>query len=238
MTTKLTIVAALAMLASCPSSVADAPKPKPEPPPSVRFERDMMVRFHMHENFDLVRAIERLLIRGKLDEAKRFAEAIAAAPDEPEHGPWIAYTVAVRSRAGELARATTVDDALRADARLAVACGSCHKALEASPQFRTSPALPPDKPTLDARMLRHRWAADRMWEGIVGNADEPWRAGLDVVAAKPLELGPERAPFALQLERLAKQARRPGTVDDRAKTYGEILATCAGCHTMPAAERR
>ena len=115
-----TAIAALAVGAACASSRADAPKREaPEPPPSKRFERDMMVRLHMHESFDLLRAIERLLIRGRLDEAKVFAAAIAEAPDEPGLGPWTRQAIAVRERAAALARATTIAEACQRDPVLA-----------------------------------------------------------------------------------------------------------------------
>src|SRR5512140_2376128 len=42
-------------------------EPQPPIPPSKQFEHDMMVRYHMHGSLDLLRAIERLVIRGKLD---------------------------------------------------------------------------------------------------------------------------------------------------------------------------
>lgn len=239
------VAAAVAFAAACAPSRADPPKREPaEAPPPKRFERDMMTRLHMHESFDLLRAIERLLIRGKLDEAKAFAAAIAEAPDEPGLGPWTVQAVAVRDRAAALARATTVDDACAREAKLAAACASCHVDAGVSPQFRAHPPVPPDLPTIEARMLRHRWAADRMWEGIVGGSDEPWRAGLDIAAAAPLdwkELGPERVAFARKLQQTAQQARRPkpnDTIADRATAYGEILATCAGCHTTAAPARR
>lgn len=220
----------LAVLSACQAATADTPKP--DPPPSKRFERDMMVRFHMHQNFDLVRAIERLLIRGKLDEAKRFAEAIAMAPDEPAHGAWATYTATVRERATAVARSTTVEEALRKETQLAAACGACHRENYGTATFEKPPAVPPDQPTVDARMARHRWAADRLWEAVVGDADDAWKEGLDVLATAPLDLGPERAPFARELQRLANTARRSKRgVADRAVTYGNILVTCAGCHT-------
>jgi len=207
-----------------------------EPPPEQRFEHDMLVRFHMHQSFDLLRAIERLLIRGKLDEAKHLAEALATAPDEPAHGPWAAQAVEVRDRAAALARSSTIAEACAREASVAAACATCHQDLGASPEFRTHPPAPPDKPTLAARMLRHRWAADRLWEGVVGATDEPWRAGLDIIAASPLDasqLGAERMPFARQLQRQADQARRSKSTrpSERAAAYGEMLATCAACHT-------
>lgn len=221
------LLALLPLVFLAPTAVADR-----EPPPPKRFERDMVARFHMHQSFDLVRAIERLLIRGKLDEAKRFAEAIAMAPDEPAHGAWAAQTAAVRERATALARATSVDDALRKETQLAGACGACHRETYGTAMFDDPPAVPPDRPTLDARMARHRWAGDRLWEAVVGDSDEAWREGLDVLAAAPLDLGEERAPFAKELRRLANNARRTKApaASTRATTYGDILVTCAHCH--------
>ena len=108
MTRTLTL---LAVLSAFTPSMAD-PKPEPSPKPEVRFERDMMMRFHMQQNFDLLRATERLLIRGKLSDARQFATAIATAPDEPAHGPWATYMVAVCDRAAAVARVTDVFDAI------------------------------------------------------------------------------------------------------------------------------
>jgi cytochrome c553 len=231
------VAVAIACAAGCASSRADAPRREPaEPPPVKRFERDMMIRFHMHESFDLLRAIERLLIRGKLEDAKLFAAAIAEAPDEPGLGPWTQHAMAVRAGAAALAQAKTVDEACKREAKLADACAGCHIDAGASPVFREHPTAPPDQPTIDARMVRHRWAADRMWEGIVGGDAQPWRAGLEVVAAAPLDwnaLGPARAGFGRRLQQLALKARgrKPTNAPaDRAAAYGEILATCAGCH--------
>lgn len=216
-----------------PSPPPAAPAPRREVPP--RADYDLM-RLHMHQSFDLLRAIERLLIRGQLEPARRLAAAIAAAPDAPAHGPWAAHTVLVRDRAGALARATTVEDACAREAQLAAACAGCHVELGVAPEFAEHPAAPPDEPTVAARMRRHRWAADRLWEGIVGGAEEPWRAGLDVLAAPPLQwakLAPGRAAHASKLRQLAANALSNPRLDldARANAYGELLATCAACHT-------
>jgi cytochrome c553 len=217
----------LLLASACQRATAQVP----DPPPETRFERDMMRRFHMHQSFDLVRAIERLLIRGKLEDAARFAEAIATAPDEPGLGRGAVHAAAVRERALAVSRAKTVDEALRAETRLAAACAGCHREL-GGVTFDEPRKAPPDRPTLDARMARHRWAADRMWEGVVGDADTAWRDGLDVVAATPLAFGPELEPHARELQRLAVAARGDARPDaDRAATYAELLVTCAGCHT-------
>lgn len=248
------VAAAFAGLAGLGAlGLADAPKPgpaKPKPvakeppaelPPAQRFERDVMIRLHMHDNFDLLRAIERLLIRGKLEEAARFATAIAEVPDSPAHGSYAAQAVLVRDRAAAVARATTVDQACQLEAKLAAACGGCHVETNVAPEFRAYPAAPPDVQTVEGRMARHRWAADRLWEGIVGGADEPWRAGLDVLAAAPFDWGDRskaRVSLSRDLQRLAATARKrklADTLDTRATSYGEMLSTCAACHTLPPA---
>jgi hypothetical protein len=225
-------VFAAVMFSACAAATAEPPV---SDEPDKRFERDMMVRFHMHQNFDLLRGIERLLIRGKLDEAKRFAEAIAIAPDEPAHGPWAAYTIAVRDQAAAVARARSVEEGLRLEARLAAACASCHREHHGSAIFEHPPKRPPDEPGIEARMARHRWAADRLWEAVVGDADDAWREGLDVLAtAPPLPLEGERGRLGRELRRLAQGALKlKPPLDEparRAALYGDILVTCAACH--------
>jgi hypothetical protein len=151
---------ALVLLAACQASGATDDR---QPPPSERFERDMIVRFHMHENFDLLRTIEKLLVRGRLDEARSLARAIAEAPDEPGLGPWAKQAMVVRDRAAALANAKDSAEACRLEARLAEACASCHAEAGVIPEFRSAKRVPPDQPTIEARMARHLWATDRLW---------------------------------------------------------------------------
>jgi hypothetical protein len=81
-------------------------------------------------------------------------------------------------------------------------------------------------------MARHLWAADRLWEGLVGGAEDAWGQGLEVLAATPLpaaQLGATREPLARKLQSIATGARKGPA--DHAAVYGELLTTCAGCHT-------
>ena len=225
---------------ACTRPAAAEEGPPAAPSTSARFEHDMMVRFHMHENLGLLRAIEKLLNRGRLDDAKQLARAISDAPDEPGLGPWAAYATTVRDHAARLAAASGLDEACRREAQLAGACSNCHTASGAAPEFRSPGRVPPDESTIEARMARHLWATDRLWEGVVGGADDAWADGLDVLAATPLSspsfAGP-RLSFAGQLHTLADRARQRRKTDgpgDRAQSYGEILVVCAGCHTAAA----
>lgn len=200
--------------------------------PAVRFEHDMTVRFHMHENYGLVQAIERLLIRNKLDDAKSFANAIALAPDEHGEQAFAVEAARVRAAAASLARSATVEEACRRTATLAGECAGCHVASGVMPEFASPPKLPPDGTSIDARMARHLWAGDRLWEGVIGGVDDSWRTGLDVLAATPLPattLGTEREALARQLQRLAKRGHDVKATE-RPAAYGDILATCAACH--------
>jgi len=237
-------------LASCASSAEAQPrrgsaadpgraaKPDPEAPHE-RFERDMMMRFHMHASFDLARAIERVLIRGKLEDARPLAASLAGAAEPPGLAPWATQLALVRSRAQAVATAPGIDEGCRRAAQLAEACARCHIDASAQAEFRSPPAAPDDRDTIPARMARHQWAVSRIWEGMVGSADDAWIAGLDVLATTPLpwpKLGSERAALAGRLQQLASQAKRvPVTrLDERTRMYGEILVTCAACHAPTA----
>lgn len=228
MTVSMGAVLMLACFAGCDGlgSVGPSAEATPRRDP---FEADMMVRFHMHENFDLLRAIEKQLVRNKLDDARMFAHAIAEAPDEPNMGPWLTYATVVRERAAALADATTIDEACAREARLASACASCHVAAGISPDFKPTGEPPKDEPTIPARMARHLWATDRLWEAIVGGDDDAWKQGIAVLASRPVDdLSTAQRPFAIRLRAFAKRSAR--TPDDKAALYGELLATCAGCH--------
>jgi len=228
-----TIAAALLLGAASACNAARADEPK-QGLPSVRFEHDMMARYHMHENFGLLRSIELLLVHGKLDDAKAFARMIAEAPDEPGLQPFAKRAATVRASAASLADAPSIDEGVRREARLAAACADCHADAGVLPEFESPPRIPPDADNVKARMARHLWATDRLWEGIVGRSDESWRAGLDVLASAPLPWSvadADRQALARGLQQSAAAART-APESDRPRRYGEILVLCAACHSV------
>lgn len=227
------IVLALAAMIGCQASASDESRSGST---VVRREDEVMVRFHMHRSFDLSRAIERLLVRGALDDARALAESLAHASEPPALEAWARQIALVRERAAALAVAPGIDEACRRAARLSEACSACHVAAGAVPAFDAYPKVPADQPSVAARMARHRWAVDRLWEGMVGNADRPWQAGLDVLAVTPLPFSAaagDRVALARGLQQLADRARqrRPAGPAERTQVYGELLVTCAACHS-------
>jgi len=93
-------------------------------------------------------------------------------------------------------------------------------------------------PRLAIQMLGHQWAAARLWEGLIGPSPTRWSRGarslsearIAIVAEGnlPPELG--AADDVQRLHLFARRATTAMTLDERATAYGDILATCAGCH--------
>ena len=91
----------------------------------------------------------------------------------------------------------------------------------------------PDDTGFSGHMIRHVWAADRMFEGLVGPSDELWVAGAGVFADEALHgdvipVSAER--HARRLHELGREATTLDGVQERARQYGLMLAECGACH--------
>jgi cytochrome c553 len=215
------------------ANVVTAP-PDREPP--------TLLALHMRDRFSDLRWIERHLVDGELDEARDYAIKLAFDKDDAELGAWVDLLAKMRAAASALGTAGDLDDACRAEPRLAATCGHCHVATGTTPELVAVP-LPDDDGTAFGRMARHQWAADRLWEAMIAPSDAAWREGLAVLAATPLPaaklttVAPESthrkiAELGDRLQRYAKASRGAGSLDQRATEYGEILVVCAGCHAL------
>lgn len=219
-----------AVVTAC-SGVVDDTRPPVLP---VRPGHDDVVRDHMRASYDLARGVEQLLLRGDLRAARSLAHVLANTP-VPAGAAFAAQEDAVRDRAADVARAPDIDEALRAEARLAAACAGCHRAAGAFPDRGPRPPAPPDDDSIDAQMARHRWAAAMLWDAAIGGSDQAWQAGLDVLAEAPLDWPgrSDRARYARWLQESAAAAR--GRWIDpvmRAHVHGDLLVACAACHAV------
>ncbi|HUJ58635.1 MAG TPA: hypothetical protein VLX92_09085 [Kofleriaceae bacterium] len=217
-------IALLALgLTACSVGRADPPAPS---------DHDEMVRFHMHEHYTMLGAIEHLVIRDDLYDVQVIARVIAQALDEPGLARWQTDISFTRANARDLAMAPDSTEACRRTARLAATCANCHIDAHVTGMFGAPPRPPAEGTTTAARMARHVWAADRLYEGVIGGARDSWQAGLDVLAQTPAP-DAKRAVLAQQLQDVAAAARKRIDQDDfaaRARTYGDVLVTCLGCH--------
>ncbi len=101
-------------------------------------------------------------------------------------------------------------------ADMAQACGGCHLALSGPNFSGSSPAG--EESSVVADMERHRWAADRMWEGLVGPSETAWLAG-----AATLEDAP-RHPEAM-VDDKTPLAEKPGVKSGSAAACWWALGT-------------
>ena len=88
-------------------------------------------------------------------------------------------------------------------------------------------------------MQRHQWAADRMWEGLIGPSDLSWSRGGNLLFESPLhpealDAGASDDATLTMARRIHQLAANATTVSDpagKAEIYAEFLANCAACHT-------
>jgi cytochrome c553 len=194
----------------------------------------------MADHFVLVTFGRDAVINGDLEALREPLGALAdydykrVAP-----GGWVPWIARIQSAARLTADATTLEAAATGVATMARACGGCHEATEGGPDFQTSggESISPPTDTLDARMRRHIWAADRLWEGLTGPSAEAWADGASALAHTPSAppvtdppLPPRFVAALAQTRALAEHAAAAGSLAERANVYALLLASCAGCH--------
>jgi cytochrome c553 len=178
------------------------------------------------------------LVFGNLDEAKVRARALAetTTPDDLPDGAE-PFMDQMRSAAASVADAWVPEGAAVASGEVANACGSCHRMFGSGPRvglvWDPSPGGDPIQ-----HMDRHRWAVDRMWDGLMIPSDDWWTRGTEALRELPLE---EHVISAMGGGKVAVAASREvhelghvghGLTDPikRAALYGKVMATCVDCH--------
>ena len=192
----------------------------------------------MRDHFAAATDLQRAVITGRLSKARELAKWLATHPMGEPDG-WAPYLEEMRYAARQIESAPDVPAAGGQLGRLGRACSACHEAQHAKLSF-TASAPPPAGNTLEAQMRRHRWAAERMWEGVIAPSEARWRAGARVLAMTPLDVrrtahAKPNVEVVELAERLRDAGRRAGELRDhdaRAVFYGEMMATCAGCHSI------
>ena len=189
----------------------------------------------MQQHWAAGNALQHAMVRGDLTAARRAAASIAEVEELPGLS-WDAETYLARMRAEALLvqSARTFQAAAVSTGRMAAACGACHARGGVGPH----PGSSLSEPTVsedddDYHMIRHGWAMDRMWEGLVVPSEDRWEAGVHVLGDHPLSavgVSPEVALMAARVHEMARQAMADETPEARADRFGRILMDCAGCH--------
>jgi cytochrome c553 len=195
----------------------------------------------MHGHFAALSEVQDAIAGGDLELAQTRASQLTvrlANADHPEG--WEPDLGRLRRAAWAAHRARDLATAADAIARAAGACGTCHARLGA--QTRAASAAPDvARPSeLSELMFRHLWANNELWNGLVGPSDTAWNDGAAAFAeaglfpAGEVETSAEMDALVGRLTELGGLATRASGQDERAAAYGQILATCAGCHSARA----
>jgi len=206
-------------------------------------EHENVVVTHMHELLSRITVIKSLIIMANLDGAREPAawladhETVAGLPANFEP-----YVGLMREYAREINNAPDLKSAAIPVSQMARTCSNCHLANDIEIEFGYD-QVPAEWSDTVSHMQRHQWAADRLWEGLIGPSDTAWQRGTDMLVDVPLHPDdvmdePSEDVDSEALERiarrihvLARQGTNARTPTQRSELYGEMLGLCAECHT-------
>jgi cytochrome c553 len=181
----------------------------------------------MADHWRYATSIEAELVQGHLDVVRDLAMKLAELPPDAVSPALAPGLETLRARALALAASPDLAAAAVGTARLGATCAGCHTRLQQGPTPRAR-SLPPPQWTEGMGMVRHQWAADWMWVGLVSASQEAWDRGAHDLAALPVPHGDPAAQAELQ--KLGREAEALQDPDARADVYAKILIRCAGCH--------
>ena len=194
----------------------------------------------MHRRFSRTVDIQTGVVLGDLSRVQTGATRLAT---YEETGPLpsgsASFPEEIRGYASLIAQASDLDSVAENLGQIAATCGSCHTATGGGPRFVVGSGPPTGKSQGDT-MIRHLWAADRMWEGLVGPSEEAWNAGSqaldrDWAGGRALVQAAADSEATIgyigRIRALGHQALDTRTPKARAAVYAELLRTCNGCHT-------
>ncbi len=196
---------------------------------------------HMHSHLDRVGAIKAAVIAGDLEAVREPAFWLAEHKEPEVPDTWMPYVDEMRRYAEQAATAQDLVGASAAISEIGRACGDCHLASGFSVAFGFDQRPPGDVENLRTQMQRHLWAADRMWDGLIGPSEKAWKAGTDMLAevnltAAQVTEDPAKQPPVADLVTRAKALGEQGSLASsrelRSGLYGEFLSLCATCHSL------
>ncbi len=204
-------------------------------------ENSSSFQAHMHGHLDQVGAVKAAVIAGDLAAVREPAFWLAEHEEPGVPEPWIPYVDEMRRYAERAATSQDLTAAAAAVSEIARACGDCHLASGFSVAFGYDQRPPGDVQNLRTEMQRHLWAADRMWDGLIGPSDRAWKAGTDMLAEVQLtapqvtseESKQQQAvDLVSRIQALGRQGSLASSRELRSGLYGEFLALCASCHSL------
>lgn len=186
----------------------------------------------MTDHYNQVDEIQEAVVAGSVD-ATRAAARWLSTHEGAEYPPAATPSLEMmRNEARIMLQQRDLLPVARTLGRMGVACGECHAALDVKVGFKVEEP-PPSSAIPAAQMARHAWAVDRLWDGLAGPSHASWRAGAGALTTMPVNFGnnAQANRLSARIHELSGQATVASTAKERADTYGDLLETCALCHT-------
>lgn len=215
--------------------------PRPTLAQALSGEQQSKVAARMHDNLTRIGTIKSAIVAGKLEDVREPAtwladhETVAGLP--ADFGPYVAQ---IKTSARHVIEAQDLVSAAESVSKMARTCGKCHSANNVGLEFGYDQEPRMDVEDVVTHMQRHQWAADRLWEGLIGPSDTAWNRGADMLIDAPLHSSDvtTTADHDAEIEKIARRIHALGgiatetkTADARSELYGEVLGLCASCHT-------
>lgn len=197
---------------------------------------------HMHGHLDQIGAVKAAVIAGDLEAAREPATWLAEHQQPPGMpDAWAPYMNEMRMQAKVAASARDLETVAAAVSEMARSCGDCHQASGFAVAFGFDQRPPEDVQNITTQMQRHLWAADRMWDGLIGPSDKAWRWGTEMLSEVTLTSAqittePDEETQVDGLVQAIREVGNQGSTapagEARSAVYGEFLSLCANCHNL------
>ena len=196
---------------------------------------------HMQAMQAMAMRIRDGVVVGDLPAAKNAAEQFRASlAKEKFEGGFRSYVGRLDVALEDVTIAGNLEQAGRALAAAALACGNCHVYAHGGPRGADVHADLPTQgdETMDERMQRHDVAIEQLWLGLTAPSDEMWLTGGRTLASAPLSppVHDDKAGMELMSQEVetlrgaAHDIRLADTTIKRADLFGRLLGRCGICH--------
>lgn len=224
------------------TAAADSPAPKSAPLPRRTKPGPVpaadSLEVVMAKHFVIASWARDVVISGQVEPLREVLAGLADYSHEAvKNDAWKPWVAQLQAASRVTAHAPNVRVAAKGVAAMGRACGECHAATGRGPKFspESTDVFLPYVETFPERMGRHMLAAEQLWLGLTGPSDASWKAGALALRDAPSKMD-EWLPdtFTTELDhvrKLGERAQGARTPAERATLYGQVLATCASCHT-------
>lgn len=198
------------------------------------------VRTSMVEHYVQARDMRTFAVTGEDALLRLSARELAEAEETwglpPGSAPFVAE---LRRAALQAVSAPSPAEATRAAARVALRCGDCHVASDATLGERFQSGGPLTDGSAGRHMNRLAWVSRMLWDGLVGPSERTWRRGAEALSeseAFPDEVGAASGGDAAnraweRLRALGGEALETEDPEERARLLARVWNSCADCHT-------